>query len=112
MASSKKVCRVCGKEYEACHSANMPAGVFRWQEVACSPECGEVYMQCVIEARAKASAHQKAKRKSPSEKRERTAVASVAMASPDPIVEPAAPAAKTIETDSDIVPEETPSWQE
>ena len=26
-------------------------GVFRWQEVACSPECGAIYLQKVNEAR-------------------------------------------------------------
>ena len=45
MATAVKRCRVCGKEYEACRSANRAAGVFRWQEVACSPECGSIYLQ-------------------------------------------------------------------
>lgn len=51
MASAIKKCRVCGKEYEACRSANRSAGVFRWQEVACSPECGAVYFQKIEESR-------------------------------------------------------------
>lgn len=51
MASTVKKCRVCGKEYEACRSANRTAGVFRWQEVACSPECGAIYLQRVEESR-------------------------------------------------------------
>ena len=51
MASAIKKCRVCGKEYEACRSANRSAGVFRWQEVACSPECGAVYLQKIEESR-------------------------------------------------------------
>lgn len=51
MASTVKKCRVCGKEYEACRSANRAAGVFRWQEVACSPECGAIYLQRVEESR-------------------------------------------------------------
>ena len=51
MPGATKVCRVCGKEYEACHSAKTVAGVFRWQEVACSPECGAKYLAKVREAR-------------------------------------------------------------
>jgi len=47
-----KTCRVCGKEYEACrvdrHAINV---TFRWQDVACSPECGAIYMAQVNEAR-------------------------------------------------------------
>lgn len=38
-----KVCRVCGKEYEACRSAKI-SNTFRWQDVACSPKCGAVYL--------------------------------------------------------------------
>ena len=51
MASKKLVCRVCGKEYEACRSTDRKAGVFRWQEVACSPECGAVYLKRIEESR-------------------------------------------------------------
>ena len=46
-----KECRVCGKVYEACASAAKPGQVFRWQEVACSPECGAEYLRRVQEAR-------------------------------------------------------------
>lgn len=51
MASAIKTCRVCGKEYEACRSANRCAGVFRWQEVACSPECGTEYFKKISASR-------------------------------------------------------------
>lgn len=61
MASAVKKCRVCGKEYEACRSANRAAGVFRWQEVACSPECGAVYLQRINESRGIISPQKKAK---------------------------------------------------
>ena len=37
-------CRVCGKEYETCHTENI-SNVFRWQDVACSPECGAEYLR-------------------------------------------------------------------
>lgn len=51
MPVAKRTCRVCGKTYEACRTANRNAGVFHWQEIACSPECGAVYFQRVNEAR-------------------------------------------------------------
>lgn len=51
MPSAIKKCRVCGKEYETCRSVNRNAGVFRWQEVACSPECGAIYLQRIEESR-------------------------------------------------------------
>lgn len=51
MALAVKKCRVCGKEYEACRSANRTTSTFRWQEVACSLECGSEYLKRVISAR-------------------------------------------------------------
>lgn len=50
MPKATKLCRVCGKPYEACRSLKA-AGPFNWKEVACSPECGEEYLRRVIEAR-------------------------------------------------------------
>lgn len=48
-----KTCRVCGKKYKACqNTARTGINVFRWQEVACSPECGEKYLKKVLEDRA------------------------------------------------------------
>lgn len=55
MASAIKICRICGKEYEACRSANRSADVFRWQEVACSPECGAAYLKKINESRGLAA---------------------------------------------------------
>lgn len=53
MATAVKMCRVCGKKYEACRTMmNRAAGVFRWQEVACSPECGAEYLRRITETRA------------------------------------------------------------
>ena len=52
MATAIKVCRVGGKEYEACHTLKRVAGVFRWQEVACSPECGSIYLAKIEASRA------------------------------------------------------------
>ena len=53
MGRLTKICRVCGKEYEACYSAVRNDPVFRWQEVACSPECGKIYFQRIAESRMK-----------------------------------------------------------
>lgn len=51
--NAMKICRVCGKQYRACrNSARTGVNVFRWQEVACSPECGEKYLKKVLEDRA------------------------------------------------------------
>lgn len=51
MPKVMKTCRVCGRLYEACRTVNNALGVFRWQEVACSPECGSVYLQKLNESR-------------------------------------------------------------
>lgn len=53
MPKQKKVCRVCGNTYSACNSARIGDGVFRWQEVACSPECGAKYLKMIQKSRAK-----------------------------------------------------------
>ena len=59
MATAIMKCRVCGKAYEACHTLKRIAGVFRWQEVACSPECGSVYLAKIEASRAVVSAENK-----------------------------------------------------
>ena len=51
MAMATKKCRVCGKVYEACHTLRRVAGTFRWQDVACSPECGSIYLAKIEESR-------------------------------------------------------------
>lgn len=51
MATAIKKCRVCGKPYVACHTMRNNADVFRWQEVACSPECGSIYLAQIEESR-------------------------------------------------------------
>lgn len=53
MATATKICRVCGKEYKYCKT-NRRNGVFRWQDVACSPEHGAIYF-AQIEASRKAA---------------------------------------------------------
>lgn len=51
MPITKRKCRVCGKEYEACRTSKKDVGGFHWKEVACSPECGAEYLRLVQEAR-------------------------------------------------------------
>ena len=53
MPKQRKTCRVCGATYEACRSIRTGDGVFNWREVACSPECGEVYLRQVMASRNK-----------------------------------------------------------
>ena len=52
MAIGIKVCKVCGKEYEACHTLrpNMNSE-FRWQDVACCPEHGAEYLRQILISR-------------------------------------------------------------
>jgi len=48
----KKACRVCCNVYEACRSLKPNTGVFVWQEVACSPECGAAYLKRIVDSRS------------------------------------------------------------
>lgn len=63
MGSAKMTCRVCGKEYEPCRTAQRNTNVFHWQEVACSPECGSVYLQLINESRGNVETTKKARGK-------------------------------------------------
>lgn len=49
--ASMKQCRVCGKNYDPCHTPGLQIGVFRWREVSCSPECGAIYLRQIEESR-------------------------------------------------------------
>lgn len=51
MPKATKKCRVCGKEYTCCDTTRHTDGLFHWREVACSPECGQKYLEMVLEAR-------------------------------------------------------------
>lgn len=46
-----KTCKVCGSQYEACHTLRNGSDLFRWQDVACSPECGSKYFNEILESR-------------------------------------------------------------
>ena len=50
MPKYKSVCRVCGKPYEACSSKQIGTS-YRWQEVSCSPECGMIYLEQIMQSR-------------------------------------------------------------
>ena len=52
MPKQTKICRVCGATYEACNSARSGNGAFNWREVACSPECGMVYLNKITASRS------------------------------------------------------------
>lgn len=54
MPKHMKTCRVCGNQYSSCKSIRTGSPIFNWREVACSPECGEVYLLSVKESRSKA----------------------------------------------------------
>ena len=57
MAIGTKVCKVCGKEYEACRTLRPNLdNEFRWNEVACCPEHGAEYLRRVLAARGHAAA--------------------------------------------------------
>jgi hypothetical protein len=47
MNTATKICKTCGKAYEACYTIRRDPGVFRWQDVACSPECGQQYLTAI-----------------------------------------------------------------
>jgi len=55
MAGATRKCKVCGKEYEYCHTVRRTSDIFRWQDVACCPEHGSAYFAAVAAARNEAS---------------------------------------------------------
>lgn len=55
---AKRVCRVCGKIYEACDTIRPGDGTFNWRKVACSRECGARYLHDVLAARGQLSAQE------------------------------------------------------
>lgn len=55
MERSRLVCKNCGKLYNACRSLSAVSDTFRWQNVACSPECGSKYFAKVLAARARSA---------------------------------------------------------
>lgn len=51
IAKVTRICKTCGKEYETCPNARDLNNPYRWQDVACSPECGAKYFYEVLVAR-------------------------------------------------------------
>ena len=57
-----KVCKICGKKYEYCHTVRQNPNIFRWQDVACCPEHGSEYLAKIIASRTKAAADETPKK--------------------------------------------------
>ena len=49
MDKNYRICKTCGTQYKACLTPN--PGVFRWRDVACSPECAMKYLERVEASR-------------------------------------------------------------
>ena len=63
MANKTAPCRVCGKLFVPCNKSSAEIGAFNYREVACSPECGQVYLKRVLDVRKPAT--KKVSRKKP-----------------------------------------------
>ena len=51
MVTGKKKCKICGKDYDYCRPNGLTLNVFRWQDVACSPEHGTIYFEQIAKSR-------------------------------------------------------------
>lgn len=49
MAEGTKPCKICGTPFVPCLT-QLPFG-FNWRTVACSPECGQVYLHKIMVSR-------------------------------------------------------------
>lgn len=49
MPHPNAICRTCGNKYFKCLSCD--GKVFKWKNVACSPECFQIYVSKVLEGR-------------------------------------------------------------
>ena len=50
MSKGTKICKVCGKEYPYCKT-HRSSDVNRYQDVACSYECGQIYFERIKKSR-------------------------------------------------------------
>lgn len=50
MAKGMRKCKVCGVEYEYCHTVRN-GDLFRYQDVACCPEHGSIYFARILDSR-------------------------------------------------------------
>lgn len=51
---AKRICRVCGKEYDYCAECSLSQyapNVYHWEEVACCPEHGQIYLDRINASR-------------------------------------------------------------
>lgn len=44
-------CRVCGKDFIPCNKTSADIEAFNYRAVACSQECGNIYLKRIIESR-------------------------------------------------------------
>lgn len=51
MATSTRICKICGTEYEYSYYPRNNDDLYRYQDIACSPEHGAEYFAKVIVAR-------------------------------------------------------------
>ena len=61
LAKTKKICRICGKEYTPCGYCEGDKIAFHYRTICCSRSCAEVYLKRVLEAREKSKADKKSK---------------------------------------------------
>ena len=53
MAKTKKICRICGKEYTPCNYCENDQMAFHYRAICCSRNCAQVYLARVLGARQK-----------------------------------------------------------
>lgn len=51
MSKGIKICKVCGIEYQYCKTENR-SNRFRYQDVSCCPEHGEIYFAQIMKSRS------------------------------------------------------------
>ena len=52
MAKGKRVCKICGAEYEYCRTQYRDTDIFRWQDVACCQSHGSEYFAKILASRS------------------------------------------------------------
>lgn len=60
MPQGTRICKICGREYPYCKT-NRPADIFRWQDVACSPDHAAIYFSEIAESRSHSADYQASK---------------------------------------------------
>lgn len=70
--ASTRICKVCGKEYEYCHTQLKVGEIFRWQDVACCKEHGSQYFAEVMTSRNEGGSSPSRRSKSTNKKTAKT----------------------------------------